>query len=324
VILVVALNPALDITHHVAGVEWAGVNRPFAVHACPGGKGLNVARILRALGSRDDVCLVGLAGGHTGSVLAAAVSAADIAAVFTEIAGETRRTFAVLDSRSGETAIFNEPGPVVTGAEFAAFLDCFAEALPGSSAVVLSGSLPPGLAADTYAGLIALAAQAGVPTLLDTSGEALMVGAAAGPAIVKPNATELLAAVGRSDLAAGTGDRAAVQAAADAAMELRDRGADAVVVTLGADGLLAVTAEGTWQAGSTPISGNPTGAGDAVAAGLARGLVFGYSWATLLSHAVALGAAAVAAPVAGQFTEADYDRALAEVEISSWEASECP
>jgi tagatose 6-phosphate kinase len=151
-----------------------------------------------------------------------------------------------------------------------------------------------------------------------------MVGAAAGPAIVKPNATELLAAVGRTALGAGTGDRAAVLAAADAAMELRDRGADAVVVTLGADGLLAVTAEGTWQAGSTPISGNATGAGDAVAAGLARGLVFGYSWATLLSHAVALGAAAVAAPVAGQFTEADYDRALAEVEISSWEASECP
>ena len=318
-ILVVALNPALDITHHVDGVEWAGVNRPSTVHASPGGKGLNVARILRALGA--DVYLVGLAGGHTGDVLAAELSAAGVSAAFTRIAGETRRTFAVVDTLREETAIFNEPGPVVGGVEYAAFLDRYAEALRASSAVVLSGSLPPGLPAGTYAGLITMAAEAGVPALLDASGDALLVGAAAGPAIVKPNAAELLAALGRTGPPAGSRDRIPVDVLADIAMELRDRGADAVVVTLGADGLLAVTGEGTWLARSAQVSGNPTGAGDAVAAGLAHGLVQGYPWAGRLSHAAALGAAAVAAPVAGQIALSDYEQAFADVEVKSWERS---
>ena len=334
-ILIVALNPALDITHHVDGVDWVSVNRPSAVHVRPGGKGLNVAAVLRTLGG--DVHLLGFAGGHAGDVLAGELSAADIPADFTRIAGETRRTFAVVDTRRDETAIFNEPGPVVSGAEYATFLACYAEALPGSAVVVLAGSLPPGLPSGTYADLITMAARAEVPALLDTSGDALLAGVAAGPAVVKPNAAELLAALGRGGPWPGSGqsgrhlpmatrnsqsgDRPPLRVMADAASELRDRGADSVVVTLGADGVLAVTADGTWLARSKPVAGNPTGAGDAAAAGLAYGLVHGYSWAARLAHAAALGAAAVAAPVAGQVSLAAYERALGEVEVQSWERS---
>jgi tagatose 6-phosphate kinase len=319
VILVVALNPALDITHEVDGVDWAGVNRPSAVHASPGGKGLNVARILRALGA--DVCLAGLAGGHTGDVLAAQLGAAGVQPVFARIAGETRRTFAVVDTRRQETAIFNEPGPVVSGAEFSAFVDHYAEALPTSAAVVLSGSLPRGLPAATYADLITMATRAGVPTLLDTSGDALVAAVPARPAIVKPNAAELLQAVRRPRHLSAAREHASLQAVADAAVELRARGADTVVVTLGPDGMLAVTEDETWLASSTPVSGNPTGAGDAVAAGLAHGLVQGCPWPNRLLHAVALGAAAVAAPVAGQIALSDYERALADVVVKSWQGS---
>jgi tagatose 6-phosphate kinase len=311
VILVVALNPALDITHQVDGVDWASVNRPSVVHARPGGKGLNVARVLRVLGA--DVHLMGLAGGHTGDVLAAELRVADIPAAFTTIAGETRRTFAVVDTHRGETAIFNEPGPVVNAAEYAAFLECYAKALASSSVVVLSGSLPPGLGAGTYASLITLAKEAGVPTLLDTSGDALLAGIAAGPAVVKPNAAELLGALGHG------GRRPPVPEIADAASELRDRGADSVVVTLGADGMIALTPEGSWLARVKPVAGNPTGAGDAVAAGLAYGLVRGYRWPTRLAHAAALGAAAVAAQVAGQISHGAYECALADVDVQSWE-----
>jgi tagatose 6-phosphate kinase len=321
VILVVALNPALDITHHVDGVDWVSVNRPSAVHARPGGKGLNVAAVLRTLGA--DVHLLGFAGGHTGNVLAGELSAADIPVNFTWIAGETRRTFAVLDTRRDETAIFNEPGPVVTDAEYATFLACYAEALAGSAVVVFAGSLPPGLPSGTYADLITMAARAEVPTLLDTSGDALLAGVAAGPAVVKPNAAELLAALGRSRPwpVSGQSEEHPMQVMADAASELRDRGAGNVVVTLGADGMLAVTAEGTWLARSKPVAGNPTGAGDAAAAGLAYGLVHGYPWAACLAHAAALGAAAVAAPVAGQVSLAGYERALGDVEVQTWEWS---
>src|SRR5437588_658034 len=155
-ILVVSLNPALDVTHHVAGVDWSGVNRPRRVATAPGGKGLNVARTLHALDS--DVRVIGLAGGVTGEAVRAGLAAA---------------------------------------------------------------------------GVPARAAAAGVPVVLDAEGPALRHGAAGGPAIAKPNLAELAAAVGRP--LAGLG------AAAAAAAELRDAGAAAVVVSLGGDGLLAVT-----------------------------------------------------------------------------------
>ena len=95
VILVVCLNPALDVTHHVAAVDWGGVNRPRAVRARPGGKGLNVARTLRALGV--DVLVLGLAGGITGAGVEAALRERCVPAAFTPVAGETRRTFTVVD-----------------------------------------------------------------------------------------------------------------------------------------------------------------------------------------------------------------------------------
>jgi tagatose 6-phosphate kinase len=87
-----------------------------------------------------------------------------------------------------------------------------------------------------------------------------------------------------------------------------------VVATLGGEGLLAVTEEGSWQARPPAVvAGNATGAGDAVAAGLAHGLALGRPWEERLRHAVALGAATAAAPVAGEFHPADYTRALAGV-----------
>jgi tagatose 6-phosphate kinase len=334
VILVVALNPALDVTHRLGRVEWSGVNRPDAVHARPGGKGPNVARVLHALGA--DVLLAGLAGGHTGNELRSALSAAHVPAVFAETDGETRRSFAIVDSDRAQTAMFNEPGPLVTEAEFAAFTVLFTEALPRSEAVVLSGSLPRGLPAGTYACLIAMAAEAGVPTLLDASGEALQLGIAAGPAIVKPNLAELEAIAGRSLHGSGTDampevaqptvaqPAVAPRAVAAAAADMRIRGAGAVVVTLGADGMLAVTGEGCWHARPEPVSGNPTGAGDAAAAALVLGLVANNPWSDRVRQAAALGAAAVAAPVAGEFAPADYERALAGVRVTSWEHSPCP
>ena len=318
-ILVVALNPALDVTHRLDHVDWAGVNRPAAVHVSPGGKGLNVARVLRSLGA--DVLLAGLAGGHTGNVVRSALRDTGIPACLVPTSGDTRRTFAVVDAGRGETAIFNEPGPRISPDEYTAFLQRYADAIAHSSAVVLSGSLPPGVPDSAYADLIGLAAGAGVPSLLDTSGPALVAGVAAGPAIVKPNLAELAAAVG-CELPRPAG-RPSEQCAdvLQAAGQLRAAGAGAVVVTLGADGLLALTEGGCWHAVTPAVSGNPTGAGDAAAAALALGLSAGSPWAGRLAQAAALGAAAVAAPVAGEYDDVVYRQALAAVRVSNWEES---
>ena len=114
----------------------------------------------------------------------------------------------------------------------------------------------------------------------------------------------------------GGADRTAVAAAAG---ELRRAGARAVIVTLGAEGLLAATAEGCWQARPpAAVAGNATGAGDAVAAALAHGLVLGRPWDEQLRHAAALGAAAAAAPVAGEFRPGDYRGALNAVTVEAF------
>ena len=301
-IVVVCLNPALDVTHRVDAVDWGGVNRPRAVHARPGGKGLNVARTLHALGV--DVLVLGLAGGVTGAGVEAALRELGVPAAFTPVAGETRRTFSVIDD--GRVTAFHEPGPEVGAAEYAEFRADYQKAVAGAEAVVLSGSLPPGLPAGTYATLIQAA---GVPAVLDTHGEALRRGAAAGAAIVKPNLAELAALAGGPLATRGGPGLAAV-----AAGELS--GAQAVVVTLGPDGLLAATADGCWRARPpATVAGNATGAGDAVAAALAHGLVLGRPWHERLRHAAALGAATAAAPVAGEFRHQDYLGALRAVAV---------
>ncbi|HEY2312268.1 MAG TPA: hexose kinase [Streptosporangiaceae bacterium] len=311
-ILLVTLNPALDVTYHLASVDWAGVNRPADVLARPGGKGLNVAFTLRALGAC--VRVTGLAGGSTGAALRDAVAADGLQATFAPISGETRRTFTVVDTGLAQMAAFYEPGPCITSGEFAAFEADYAAALHGAAVVVLTGSLPPGLAPDTYAALIRRAALAGVPTVLDAGGEVLRLGAAAGPAIIKPNLAELEQAAGRR--LRGAADDPDLAAVAAAARDLLATGAHAVVVSLGPDGLLALTGSDRWHVvpADVPVS-NPTGAGDAVVAGLALGLARGWTWPERLRHAAALGAATVAAPVAGEFDRALYERLLASMPV---------
>ena len=310
-ILVICLNPALDITHEVPEVDWAGVNRPTAVHARPGGKGTNVARTLHSFGL--PLLLLGLAGGGTGAAVETGLRRLGVPVAFTPVAGETRRTFTVVDAR-GRAALFNEPGPEVSAAEFARFWAAYAAALDGADVVVLSGSLPRGLPAGRFAGLITQAADAGVPAVLDTSGEALREGIAAGPAIVTPNLAELEELSGQALTGADRGiDEAALAAAAAA---LRGAGAGAAVVTLGAAGLLAVTGDGCWRARpAAAVAGNATGAGDAVTAALAHSLLLGRPWDERLRHAAALGAAAVAAPVAGEFSLDRYAAGLDSVTV---------
>jgi 1-phosphofructokinase family hexose kinase len=312
-ILVVTLNPALDVTHHVDEADWSGVNRPHEVHVRAGGKGLNVARTLHALG--QPVTVTGLAGGCTGQALAAGLVGAGISADLTAISGETRRTFVVADSARGQTALFNEPGPAVSDGEYRAFAARFEQAVRGAVAVVLSGSLPPGVPEDAYAGLTASAVLAGVPVILDASGDPLRLGAAAGPALIKPNLAELEAAAGRELRAGAEPDLPAIEQAAGE-LAAAGPGNAAVVVSLGAAGLLATGPDGTWHARPPGhVEGNPTGAGDAVVAGLADSLVRGYDWPSTLRHAAALGSSAAGAPAAGEFAPADYERLVTTVEV---------
>lgn len=293
-ILTVTLNTALDVTYRVPRLLPHASHRVSDVAERPGGKGLNVARVLAALG--HEVTATGFAGGRTGAVVRDLLAQSPgVTDALVPCAGTTRRTVAVVDAASGDTTQFNEPGPLITAPEWSAFLTRYDALLAGAEAVALCGSLPPGVPVGAYAVLVRAARAAGVPVLLDTAGEALRRGVAARPEVIKPNAAEL---------AELTGSRDPLPATRDA----RRRGAHAVVTSLGPGGLLAATPDGTWQAAPPrPLTGNPTGAGDSAVAGLLSALTQGLDWPTRLTRAVALSAATVLAPAAGEFDRGAYE-----------------
>ncbi|MFI1723209.1 1-phosphofructokinase family hexose kinase [Streptomyces sp. NPDC020489] len=303
-ILTVTLNTALDITHRVRSLTPHASHRVLAVTERPGGKGLNVARVLAALG--HEVTVTGFTGGATGRVVQELLTATpEVLDALVPVAGPTRRTIAVVDERTGDTTQLNEPGPFVEPAEWSAFQEAYEHLLRSASAVALCGSLPPGVPVGAYAGLVRTARAAGVPVLLDTGGEPLRRGVAARPDIIKPNADEL---------AELTGSHEPLRATQDA----RRRGARAVVASLGAGGLLAATPEGRWRAAPPArLHGNPTGAGDSAVAGLLSGLVGQLPWPDRLTEAVALSAATVLAPVAGEFEREAYEELRARVAVTA-------
>ncbi|MEU7073071.1 1-phosphofructokinase family hexose kinase [Streptomyces narbonensis] len=302
-ILTVTLNTALDLTYRVPALTPHATHRVTQVIERPGGKGLNVARVLAALG--HETVVTGFAGGATGAMLRDLLAATPVRDELVETAGPTRRTVAVVDTATGDTTQLNEPGPAVTADEWAGLRARFTELLDGARAVALCGSLPPGIHVGAYAELVRLARAAAVPVLLDTSGEPLRRGIAARPDLVKPNADEL---------AQLTGSREPHRATRDA----RRRGAHAVVSSLGPEGLLAATPEGLWRAAPpSAVKGNPTGAGDSAVAGLLSGLVDEAPWPERLTRAVALSAATVLSPVAGEYDPSAYEELLPRVKVTA-------
>jgi len=276
VILTVTLNPALDVTYDVGKLTRHAGHRVRRVQKRAGGKGVNVARVLAALG--QEVLATGLCGGPTGDLVREDLDEGGVPHSFQPVSGDTRRTVVVVDD---DATVFNEPGMLVHPAEWSLFQARFSRLVQSASVVVLSGSLPPGLPVDAYAVLTRLAKDAKV--IVDASGPALSAAVTASPDLLKPNAQEF-AEAGLSPT--GT-----------------------LVVSQGAGGMVAM-ADGRCLEARPPevLKGNPTGAGDAAAAALAVALRDAAPWDEALRDAVALSAAAVLAPVAGSFDHAAYRR----------------
>jgi tagatose 6-phosphate kinase len=301
--LVVALNPAIDVTYDIDRLRPGATNRVEAVRSRAGGKPINVARILAALGV--EVTLVGLA---TADVLERLDQDRAISATWIDVPGEARRTVTIVERHGGQVTSFNEPGPSLTDDVWPRLQDAVAQHLP-AAAVVLSGSLPPGLPDDAYARLIDLvrAKTVGSFVALDTSGRGHVPALVAGPDLTKPN-TDELAELGWGDgtVLAGAGD---VQA----------RGSAVVAVSCGPAGLVALTDSGTWLLAQAPVvdGGNPVGAGDAVVASLVSTHGSGLDWPERLRRAAALGAAVVYEPVAGAFDPARYQALLRDTRVEA-------
>lgn len=303
-ILTVTLNAALDVTYEIDALVPRGSHRVRTVRERAGGKGVNVASVLACLGV--PAMATGLIGGRTGAEITGDLDARGLAHAFFTCTGASRRTVTVVSITDGDATIFNEPGPSVTPDEWLAFVEDLARLVSqvNATVVVLAGSLPRGVPDDAYAQLIVVAQAAGARTIVDADGIPLRCAAAAHPDVVKPNLAELTAATGETDPVAG-------------AAALRGHGALDVVVSLGGDGLLALPRDSRPLRARlrARLSGNPTGAGDAMVAALAAGLASGRDWPSMLPDAVAWSAAAVLQPFAGAVDPADVARLAPDVEM---------
>ena len=314
-------NPSLDRTVTLPGpLVRGGVNRLSGVVVEPGGKGVNVARVLVSAGQPATAVLPAAA--HDPLLLAldaaAATASADSAALSTHavtVAAPVRINTAVTEP-DGTTTKLNEPGAALSPQEIdaveAALLKAATAAAAGGGGdahhwAVLSGSLPPGVPTDWYARLVRLLREAtpGLRIAVDTSDEPLAALAAglpeSAPDLVKPNGEELGQLVGLpADRAmaleegAAHGDLAPV---ADAARILVDLGLGAVMATLGPAGAVLVTGGGAWHATAprVPVA-STVGAGDSSVAGYVLADVRGGDEPERLRTAMAYGSAAASLP----------------------------
>ncbi|MHA7294563.1 1-phosphofructokinase family hexose kinase [Arthrobacter sp. HLT1-21] len=291
-ILTVTANPAVDLTYGIPRLIPGTSHRVSAPLLRAGGKGVNVARVVHQTGR--PAIAVAPVGGAVGAEFRAELAASGVPHALTGVAAATRRSMAFADRDAGQTSIFNETGLPLTPAEWEDLFRLVDAHLAGAGVLVGSGSLPNGAPPHFYADLVRRAKAHGIPSIIDTSGEALLAAAEAGADVVKPNHHELLAATGAPTVDGG-------------ARLLLDRGARIVVVSCGEHGMYLYRLEEPPLRATLPrFDGNPTGAGDAAVAAIAVALAAGITSAeTLLRLATAWSAAAVLMPAAGEL-DASY------------------
>lgn len=302
--LIAGPNLTIDRTLTIEELRPGEVLRFDGVRVTPGGKGVNVARVARAL--RAPALLVGFAPGRTGAAAAELIADEGLRIEPVAAGGELRSTAVILE-RGGRVTVMNEPGPPVGPEDWERYEATVASGLEDHGVLVCSGSVPPGTPPDAYARLSELAVRADAVAIVDVSGPALGAALHSGSAVVCPNLAEAEGLLhGRADETVDAGDPSEVRLrAANAAAELVRRGARAAVVTGGAAG--AAVADGTtvrWYAAPAVTVCNPIGAGDAFVGGLAAALERGEALEYAVSVGIATAAASVETDTAGEISQA--------------------
>lgn len=278
---VLALNPALDRTLSVSSFTVGGVHRASLVHIAAGGKPLDVARVLRRLGR--PVQVIGFLGGLVATPIQIECDALGIEQTWIPIGGETRTCSIVMDPVTSVQTVINEAGPEIEPQEMEAVRDAVLAA--PSATWIFTGSLPPGLPANTYAQLIVALRERGSRVFLDTSGAALPAGLESIPWAIKPAEHELrdLPTVANLDVE-------------DAAKVLR-RYAQYICVTRGEHDVIFADAQHLCRATPPQVRVvNTVGSGDAFVAGFVAGLEDHGDPLEALRLAVACGASNATLP----------------------------
>ena len=301
-IVTLTLNPAVDLASTADAVIPTHKIRTHDEHIDPGGGGVNVSRVIHALGG-DTLALV-LAGGVTGHLVVEMLREAGVPTETLPLAERTRISLAVYDETAQQEYRFVPEGPSVSPAELRAALDAIDKT--DGTWLVASGSLPRGVPDDIYATVSRISAAHGMYFVLDTSGKALEVALHTGLYLIKPSLRELEYIVGKTLPDAASQDAEALQL-------VRSGAAGMVVVTLGADGALLATPNGVtrMKALEGPVR-SAVGAGDAFLASMVLALARGAGPSDALAWGIAAGAAAIqsigTARVTRAAVEACYSR----------------
>jgi 1-phosphofructokinase family hexose kinase len=313
-IITVTLNTAIDKTLSVPNFRLGRRHRTVEQTTMPGGKGVNVARVLKTLGA--PVIATGLAGGATGTRIVDQLTQLSVLSDFVRIGEESRTNTAVIDPTTGEQTEINEKGPKVSPQEVELFVDKLLYLAKGASLCVFAGSLPRDVDVDVYANLIRELRRIGVSTVVDTDGDPLRRAVRAEPDVISPNVLEAEELVGHEF----NDDEDRVIAV----REMCELGADEALMTM-PDGCFAQMAPP--EPGAEPrlfrvrlpagaIEPRATvGSGDAFLAGFVAARYLGRGAEEMLAFAVACGAESTQHLGAGLVDPDRVDRLLGEIEI---------
>ena len=312
-IITVTLNAALDRSLTVPNFQLGHRHRASAAFTAAGGKGINVARALKAL----DVPVVatGLVGGRTGTRIVEELTSESILNDFVRIAQESRTSTLVVDPTGGTSTEIYEWGPQVSAEELQLLLEKIAYHARAADTVVLAGSLPRAVDPDFYATAVRELNRRRVRTVLDTEGEALRLGVEAEPWLVTPNQREAESLVGQE-----FHDEEDFMMALDAIAEL---GARNVLIGHGAGAFALFREERRTQRFEANIPPHeplaPVGAGDAMLAGYLAARTAEQPLEEAMRAAVATGAAATLEVGGGRFDPREVSRLVANVTVHAVE-----
>ncbi|KON88780.1 tagatose-6-phosphate kinase [Sporosarcina globispora] len=280
-ILTVTMNPSVDISYPISDFKLNNVNRVEGAVKTAGGKGLNVARVIRLLG--EEALATGVLGGTIGGYIVQELTKDKIGNDFFNINRESRNCIAIL--HDGKQTEILESGPVLTAEEGTAILAKYERLLSNVSLVAISGSLPQGLPSGFYGRMAQIGREKGIPVIVDTSGEPLrqVLLHKVKPFAIKPNTTELSQLLGRE---LDESIRSLKQALTDELFQ----GIEWIIVSMGRDGAFVKHGPDFYRVTIPEIKVvNPVGSGDATVAGLAVALKNNQTVPDVLRTAMAAG-----------------------------------
>jgi 1-phosphofructokinase family hexose kinase len=287
VIVTVTLNPTIDQTLVLERFTAGDTLRVKSSRFDPGGKGINVSRVVQELGGES--VAMGFAPGSLGRYIEQTLKAQGVECDFVHTKGEARTNITIVDESRHLHTILSDPGPQTEMRYVERLLSKLRKRLRGNDWLVVAGSIPPPLAPEIYADIINLAREHWVHTVLDADGLALATGVAARPQMVKGNRGELERLLGRR-----LDDEESIL---QAGRELRAWGVRRAVVTRGREGAIAVCDDGSWRGQAPRVRAvSAVGSGDAFLAGVVFTLNRGGTMDEALRLGVAAGTACALTP----------------------------